>query len=137
MWTDTKLLRMCVAFAMLAVASCDSQGEPEPAAQEPPAAAPVAAAPAPTSLADIFPEGLGRSLVIGSCGSCHAAACSAIGQRTAARWKALEVDHRDRVADMDDADYKALFEYLSANFNDSKPQPNIPPQFLEGGCTPF
>lgn len=138
MWTNPKPFALSATAALLLMAGCESGGKPEPDTSEPPAAAPAAEEHAPpTSLADIFPEGLGRTLVIDSCGSCHAAACSAIGQRTAARWKALEADHRDRVADMGDADYKTLFAYLAENFNDTKPEPKVPPQFLEGGCTPF
>jgi hypothetical protein len=30
-----------------------------------------------------------------------------------------------------------MFEYLAANFNAAKPEPKVPPRFLEGGCTPF
>ena len=137
MWTDPKRFPLPTTLALLLLAGCEGGGEPESKSPQPPPAAPAAAEPSPTSLADIFPEGLGRALVIDSCGSCHAAACSAIGQRTEARWKALEADHRDRAADMSDADYKTLFAYLGENFNDAKPEPKIPPQFLEGGCTPF
>lgn len=76
-------------------------------------------------------------MVLDSCGACHAAACAAIGQRTQPRWESLKQDHRDKLSDMDDADYDVLFAYLSENFNDSRPEPVVPPQFLEGGCTPF
>lgn len=134
MWTSPNPIFLSAALALLVLAGCENGGEPE---SETPAQLPAAPEPAPASLADIFPEGLGRTLVIDSCGSCHAAACSAIGQRTEARWKALEADHRDRVADMSDVDYKTLFAYLGENFNNTKPEPNVPPQFLEGGCTPF
>lgn len=136
MWTSPKPAAIA-AVLVLFMAGCDGGGEPEAVTPEPPPEPAAEAAPAPASLADIFPEGLGRTLVMDSCGSCHAVACSAIGQRTAGRWKALETDHRDRVADMSDADYRALFEYLSANFSDAQPEPTVPPQFLEGGCTPF
>lgn len=137
MWTSLKPVSLSTSLALLLLAGCGGGGEPETEAPEPAPTATAAPAPEPTTLADIFPEGLGRNLVINSCGSCHAVACSAIGQRTSARWQALETDHRDRVADMSDADYMALFEYLSENFSDAKPEPKIPPQFLEGGCTPF
>jgi len=36
-----------------------------------------------------------------------------------------------------DEEYAALFSYLGENFNDTRPEPTVPPQFLEGGCTPF
>ncbi len=124
------------AAAALLLSGCADAPETEQAAPEP-AAAPEAASPAPTSLADIFPTGLGRPLVLDACGACHAVACSAIGQRTQARWDNLKNDHRDKVADMSEEDFDVAFAYLSENFNDTKPEPKVPPQFLEGGCTPF
>ncbi len=111
---STSRLNLAAMLALLAaamLASCGSAGTPDEAAPSTPPTEPAAAS-GPTSLAEILPEGLGRGLVIDSCGSCHAVACSAIGQPTAARWKALETDHRDRVADMADEDYVALFAYL-------------------------
>lgn len=129
------LLRAIAAFSLCIVGCGSEPGSSEqstPQVSDPP---PVEAAAA--SLADIFPEGLGRSLVLDSCGACHAAACAAIGQRTEARWASLKEDHRDKLSDMNDADYVVLFAYLSENFNDAKPEPVVPPQFLEGGCTPF
>lgn len=111
----------------------ESGEPPEPAS---PAEQPEAP-PAPASLAEIFPPSPARALVLDSCGVCHAAACSAIGQRTQARWGGLQQGHRDKVADMSDEDFEALFAYLRENFNDAQPEPNVPPQFLEGGCTPF
>jgi hypothetical protein len=36
-----------------------------------------------------------------------------------------------------DADREAAFGYLAAHFNDSTPEPVVPPKFLAGGCTPF
>ena len=105
-----------------------------PAASPAPAASAAAAAPEPKTVADIFPPGAQREAVMNNCGSCHNLACSAIGQRSPERWKALEEGHKDKVTG---ADMHAMFEYLAANFNASKPEPKIPPRFLEGGCTPF
>lgn len=137
MWTSSRLLVAFAAVSALSSTGCEGPTGPQSGVPEP-SAEPVAdTGREVTSLADIFPEGLGRGLVIDSCGGCHAVACSAIGQRTEARWKTLESDHRDRVADMSNDDYVALFQYLSANFNSTVPEPNVPPQFLEGGCTPF
>ena len=98
------------------------------------AAAPAATAPEPQSVAEIFPAGAQREAVMNNCGSCHNVACSAIGQRSPERWKALEEGHKDKVTG---ADAHAMFEYLAANFNASKPEPKVPPRFLQGGCTPF
>ena len=93
-----------------------------------------ASSPAPTTVADLFPPGAGRDPVLNNCGSCHNLACSTIGQRTNARWDSLKESHRDNVPG---ADLDVVFAYLKANFNDSKPEPKVPPKFLEGGCTPF
>lgn len=136
MLIDLKVLSGPIIAVALFIAGCgDANGPGEQNAQ--PSSEPPPAVAAPESLTDIFPEGLGRSMVLDSCGACHAAACAAIGQRTEARWASLKGDHRDKLSDMDDADYDVLFAYLSDNFNDGKPEPVVPPQFLEGGCTPF
>ena len=133
---DLRVLSGAIVALSLYIVGCGSDaGSSEQGVQQASDPPPVAAAPA--SLADIFPEGLGQSMVIDSCGACHAAACAAIGQRTQARWASLKDDHRDKLSDMNDADYVVLFTYLSENFNDAKPEPVVPPQFLEGGCTPF
>jgi hypothetical protein len=100
----------------------------------PVAAAAPAAAPEFQTVADVFPAGPQKEAVMNSCGSCHNVACSAIGQRSPERWKALEEGHKDKVTS---GDLHGMFEYLAANFNASKPEPKVPPRFLEGGCTPF
>jgi mono/diheme cytochrome c family protein len=105
----------------------------KPPAQTAPAAA-QGAAPIPATIADLFPPGAGREAVLNNCGSCHNLACSTIGQRMAARWDALKESHKEKVSD---ADLDAAFAYLRATFNDSRPEPKVPPKFLEGGCTPF
>ena len=85
------------------------------------------------SVADLFPPGPGRDQLLNNCASCHNVGCSAIGQRTDARWDGLQKGHAGRVSD---EDLKFAFEYLKANFNDTKPEPKVPPEFLQGGCTP-
>ena len=127
--------RVIIALTLFMAGCGGAPGPTEQEVEQATESAPAVAA--AVSLTDIFPEGLGRPMVLDSCGACHAAACAAIGQRTQARWASLKQDHRDKLPDMNDADYEVLFAYLSENFDDSKPEPAIPPQFLEGGCTPF
>ena len=140
------ILRACswLAVAGLLLAACEAaapgstQQPPaaktaESSASAPPAAAGAVGGEAKT-VADIFPPGPGRDQVLTSCGSCHNVACAAIGQRTAARWDALRDGHKEH---MQGADVTAMFGYLKANFDDTKPAPAVPPRFLEGGCTPF
>ena len=130
-----------VIVAGLALGGCSEpvdsaldEGSVESAAPE---AEPAAAAAEPATVADLFPAGAGRALVLDSCGSCHAVACSAIGQRTPARWDNLKEDHRDKAPNMEEEDLETLFAYLNENFNDSKPAPIVPAHFLAEGCTPF
>ena len=133
------LASLLVVSAAVACTEAGAPGTDKPAAATTSsapavAAAPAATAPEPKTVADVFPAGPQKEAVMNTCGSCHNLACSAIGQRTPERWKALEEGHKDKVTG---ADMHAMFEYLSANFNASKPEPKIPPRFLEGGCTPF
>lgn len=101
-----------------------------------PAAAAVEPAP-PATIADLFPDDPAKDLVMNNCAGCHAVACTTIGQRTTARWNSLREGHQDHVPSLSEEDRGAIFSYLAANFNDSLPEPVVPPQFLEAGCTPF
>ena len=127
-------------FLVSAALACSEAGAPgtdKPAATSTsaaPAAAAASSTPEPKTVADIFPAGPQREAVMNSCGNCHNLACSAIGQRSTERWTALEEGHKEKVTS---GDMHAMFEYLAANFNASKPEPKVPPKFLEGGCTPF
>jgi hypothetical protein len=137
-----RLALAATLFVVSAAVACTEAGAP--GTDAPPAsannaapaasAAPAATTPEPKTVADIFPAGPQKEAVMNSCGNCHNLACSAIGQRSAERWKALEEGHKDKVTS---GDMHGMFEYLTANFNASKPEPKIPPRFLEGGCTPF
>lgn len=109
--------------------TAETTATPAPAAM---AAAPTAAVPA--TVADIFPPGAAREQVLNNCASCHNVACAAIGQRSVDRWNALKASHRDNVAN---ANLDVIFAYLNEHFGADKPQPQVPPAFLEGGCTPF
>lgn len=139
-------MRSLVLVPLLVVCSlvtaCGGGSEPvrEGGASGGSTSAAPAAAPAPPqaveykTVADVFPEGPEKALVMNNCASCHNVACSAIGQRSDERWNALRDAHRERVSG---ADVEAIFTYLKTNFGASKPEPKMPPAFLEGGCTPF
>jgi hypothetical protein len=108
-----------------------------PAASPAPSAAPAAGAAKAANPADLFPAGAGRQLVLDTCGSCHPVACTARGQRTAAQWDHIRESHEDKVSALTTAQMDVLYAYLKANFNDTKPEPQIPAEFLQQGCTPF
>ena len=131
------------ALGLLLVMGCgggDGGGEPaagegESAAQAPEPEETQAAQ--PQTIADIFPEGEGRTLVLNNCAACHAVACAAIGQRSPARWEALQESHEEHIPSMSEEDLETVFTYLQSNFDNTQPEPEIPQAFLQRGCTPF
>lgn len=104
---------------------------------EPPATKAAEATKAVFTLASVFPEGPGRDKVMGACGSCHSVVCVTRGQRTPERWESIKAGHRDKLADTSIADLDGMFAYLAANFNDRKPEPAVPAELAQQGCTPF
>ncbi len=92
----------------------------------------------PGSIISYLPAGPGRDLLLLSCGNCHSPLCPVIGQRDAGHWERVKTQHKSEVSAMSDADYKALFEYLLANFNDTKPEPALPAEMKQSiTCAPF
>ena len=89
------------------------------------------------SVAGVFPPGPGREMVLDTCGSCHPVVCYALGQRTAERWESIKKGHNDKLTSHSSTDLNVMFSYLKVNFNDAKPEPRIPAEFLQQGCTPF
>ncbi|HYM09078.1 MAG TPA: hypothetical protein VEU62_00020 [Bryobacterales bacterium] len=132
-----------MVLALLAgslLAACGKPASPSDdpgkgAAAKAPATAPAPAA--PFNVAGIFPPGAGRELVLNTCGSCHPVVCAARGQRTAERWESIKQGHKDKLTSVSSADLNVMFSYLKENFNDAKPEPQVPAELLQQGCTPF
>ena len=114
---------------------------PPTATAVPPTATPVppAATSAPASgqvnLDAILPPGKEQGLVLSTCGSCHSFVCVVIGQRPLEHWESVKGIHRGYVMGFAEEDYNDLFAYLSENFNDSKPEPELPELLRQQGCT--
>lgn len=83
----------------------------------------------------IAPPGRERDLILQNCGNCHSFVCAFRGQRTVEHWETVKQDMRDKVTHLGDQDYNAMFAYLEANFDDHKPEPNLPPELQELGCS--
>ena len=136
-----RLLAIAIASGWLLAACGKSTSETGNAAQaaaaQPTPAISVEKPAGQASLASIFPPGPGRELVLNTCGSCHSAACAARGQRTAERWDSIKKDHKDKLTGSSSEDLNVMFSYLKANFNDTKPEPQIAAELLQQGCTPF
>jgi len=86
------------------------------------------------TVADIFPDTGRRGLVLNNCSTCHAVACVTQGQRDRARWKEVEVSHEYNIPGLSKEDHGKIFDYLLMNFNETQPEPVVPPEYFEGGC---
>ena len=125
-----KLLAFVIATVFLVLAGCSV-----------PASSPASAQPAKTASADkqaakvnideIFPSGRGRDLLLNNCTGCHTFVPIVVLQMTKEAWERNSRDHRGRVAALSDADFKALYEYLIANFNPDQPVPKLPKELLD------
>jgi hypothetical protein len=87
------------------------------------------------SLDAVIPPGEGRELLFNNCTACHSVVCSLIGQRTAGNWGTVRAGHSDRVPGLSEADQDILYAYLIENFGDQKPEPDLPPELREQGCS--
>ena len=129
------LLVVIAASGCLLVACGKSTSQSSAAVQ---AASPKAAESSqPFTVGSIFPPGEGRELVLNTCGSCHPVVCAARGQRTPERWDNLQKDHKDKLTNTTSAQLNVMFAYLKENFNDKKPEPQVPAEVVQQGCTPF
>ena len=147
MWTEAgwRVVRNGAVVAALALLVGCGGDAPEPeaeremgvAAGDAPGAVVEPSGPVVATVADLFPEDPAKQMVLSNCTSCHAVACSVIGQRPEARWMDLEAAHREHVPSLSDAEREQIFAYLAANFNDTRPEPNVPPEMIQAGCTPF
>lgn len=119
-------------IAVCLLASCGNAPPPQTdSSKAPPAAS------EPFKIASVFPPGPGQEKVMSTCGSCHSLLCATRGQRTSERWEAVKKSHQDKVTGVAPDDVATMFKYLAVNFNDSKPEPPVPAELLQQGCTPF
>ena len=81
---------------------------------------------------DAFPPGPGRALLIPSCDTCHSYMCGLFHKLTVDHWRTVRANHGTRIGSLNAADFNTVFEYLMLNFNDTKPEPNVPPEIKQG-----
>lgn len=98
----------------------------DPAAITPPAN--------PRTVEELFPATGLRGLVINRCSTCHSVACSTLGQRSDEEWDEVEYSHQNYIPGLSIEDRGKIFDYLKRNFGENQPEPQVPPEFLEGGC---
>jgi hypothetical protein len=80
---------------------------------------------------EIFPPGEGRDLVLNNCQNCHTFVPIVVLQMEEAAWTRNSIDHRERVTQLSDEDFKTLYAYLKANFHPGRPVPTLPKELLD------
>ena len=91
----------------------------------------------PVTINTLFPPGPGHDLALSTCGTCHPVACVARGQRTPESWASIKSGHGDKLTSMSAEDQNSVFAYLQEHFNNTRPEPKIPAELIQQGCTPF
>ena len=86
---------------------------------------------AKVNIDEIFPPGAGRDLVLNNCQNCHTFVPIVVLQMEEAAWTRNSIDHRDRVTQLSDEDFKTLYAYLKANFHPGRPVPTLPKELLD------
>jgi mono/diheme cytochrome c family protein len=86
---------------------------------------------AKVNIDEIFPPGEGRDLVLNNCQNCHTFVPIVVLQMEEAAWTRNSIDHRERVTQVSDEDFKTLYAYLKANFHPGRPVPTLPKELLD------
>jgi hypothetical protein len=135
---SARLASVLAIFACL-LASCGDGETRDPVAEmgNPNVPNAPALSAVPRTSTEIFPATGRRGLVLNNCASCHAVACAAVGRRSASEWSAVEASHTNYIPGLSIEDRGKIFDYLHEYFNDTLPEPVVPPELLQGGCPTF
>jgi hypothetical protein len=72
-----------------------------------------------------------RTKVMINCTHCHGITVIVRGQKPMGHWAAVKLAHEEYVHGLPKAELDAIFDYLSENFNDTKPEPRLPEWFVQ------
>lgn len=119
------------AIAVAAVACSGSTSTDAPGGGAMPSQPDARTAASKVNLDEIFPPGDGRELVLNNCQNCHTFVPIVVLQMEEAAWARNSIDHRDRVTQLGDEDFKTLYTYLKTNFHPGRPVPTLPKELLD------
>ena len=94
-------------------------------------AAEASSAPIKVDMNKIFPAGPGRDLVLENCQNCHTFVPIVVLQMDKDAWYRSSLDHRGRVPNLTDDQFKTLYEYLVSNFGPDHAVPTLPKELLK------
>ena len=69
-----------------------------------------------------------RGAIMQNCTSCHTFVPIVKAQKTPEEWTSTLGQHRERVADVSEAQYKQIGALLAGNFNPQNEPPTLPPE---------
>ena len=128
-------LAFLFAIIFLISPGCSSSNATPPAAGEASStASPAQAAestPDKLNMEELFPPGAGRDLILNNCQNCHTFVPILILQMDKDAWQRNSLDHRERVSNLTDDEFKTVYQYLTTNFGPHRPVPNLPPDLLK------
>ena len=128
-WVPSAWCRVLLALAVIGLSGCSGTTETTKSDMPPqPDAATVAGK---VDIDQIFPPGEGRDLVLNNCQNCHTFVPIVVLQMEEDAWTRNSIDHRDRVAQVSDEDFKTMYAYLQANFHPGRPVPKLPKELLD------
>jgi hypothetical protein len=125
------LLVLLAASAIAAAACSGSTTTDPPGSRAMPPQPDAKAVASRVNLDEIFPAGEGRDLVLNNCQNCHTFVPIVVLQMEEAAWTRNSIDHRERVTQLSDEDFKTLYTYLKANFHPGRPVPTLPKELLD------
>ena len=121
--------RVIVTVTAIAAAACSETPDSSAGSKPPqPDAKTVASK---VNLDEIFPPGDGRDLVLNNCQNCHTFVPIVVLQMEEDAWTRNSIDHRERVTQVSDDDFKTMYTYLKANFHPGRPVPKLPKELLD------
>ena len=122
----------CLVLLAVSAAACSGSGSSDgPGGKALPPQPDAKTVAAKVNIDEIFPPGDGRDLVLNNCQNCHTFVPIVVLQMEEAAWTRNSIDHRERVTQLSDEDFKTLYAYLKANFHPGRPVPTLPKELLD------
>jgi hypothetical protein len=100
---------------------------PSPVVAQPITPTPGSGGPRRLNLEEILPPPAEmRELVVMNCLGCHGLGEIVLGQKPATHWEWVRLTHMEIVRGLGMEQFNEVFKYLVENFNETKPEPELP-----------
>jgi hypothetical protein len=130
-WDALCRVRWACAILAVTVGAAACSGSTDTTNRDMPPQPDAATVAGKVDIDQIFPPGEGRDLVLNNCQNCHTFVPIVVLQMEEDAWTRNSIDHRERVTQLSDEDFKTLYIYLKANFHPGRPVPKLPKELLD------